>query len=123
MIERISSQARDAIGPPPFGDVCLAVVFAGAGLVEIALTASGSFAVLVPFVLITAVPIAWRRGHPLPAVLIALAGVALGEVFGYPDNATYLLVLLVVAFYSLGRGSNYARRHGAPPRQCSWCGC
>jgi len=102
MIERISSHGRHAVGRPPFADVCLAVVFSVAGLVEIAVTASGSFGVLVPFVLVTTVPIAWRRRYPFPAVLIALAGVALGEIFGYPENATYLLVMLVVAFYSLG---------------------
>jgi signal transduction histidine kinase len=98
MLERV----RSAVGRPQFADICLAVVFAVGGLVEIALTASGHFAVLIPFVLVTAIPIAWRRRHPFPAILIALAGVALGEQFGYPGNATYLLLLLVVAFFSLG---------------------
>ena len=62
----------------------------------------GPLALLLPVVLVTVAPVAWRRQAPFVSLVVALATVGAAKAAGYPGNATYLLFVLVVAFYSLG---------------------
>ena len=87
---------------PPTADAALAGAFALAGLVEVAITSDGPLALLLPVVLVTVAPVAWRRQAPFVSLVVALATVGAAKAAGYPGNATYLLFVLVVAFYSLG---------------------
>ena len=87
---------------PPRADVATAAALALAGLLEIALTADGREVLLLPVVPVTVAPVAWRRQAPFLATAVALAAAAIGKAGGFPANATYLLIVLVIAFYSLG---------------------
>ncbi len=87
---------------PPTADAALAGVFALAGLIEVGITSDGPLALMLPVVLVTVAPVAWRRQAPFISLVVALATVAAAKAAGYPGNATYLLFVLVVAFYSLG---------------------
>ena len=79
-----------------------------AGLVEVAVTTS-DFAALAPAVVATVVPLAWRRQAPFAAVIACLVVVTAAAPFRYPLQATYLLLELVVAFYSLGAWVDFDR--------------
>lgn len=93
---------------PPRVDVALAMVIGAAGLLEIALTTDEALR-LVPVVLLTVAPLPWRRQQPFAVLLVCLAVVAVGETVGYPGQATYLLIELIIAFYSLGAWVEWRR--------------
>jgi len=82
-------------------DVVLAAVIGIAGIVEVILTTDNGLR-LVPVVVLTVAPLPWRREQPFVVLLVCLAVVAVGEAIGYPGQATYLLIELIIVFYSLG---------------------
>lgn len=107
-MDRLITRLRAQLSRPPRADVALAVVLGVAGLLEIALTTDHAFR-LVPVVLLTVAPLPWRRQAPLAVLLTCLAVVAIGETVGYPGQATYLLIELIVASYSLGAWEEFRR--------------
>jgi len=108
VVGRSVTKLTSGVTQPPLADVCLAAALGIAGLVEVALTTS-DFARLAPVVVATVAPLAWRRQAPFAAVIACLVVVTAGEPFRYPLQATYLLLELVVAFYSLGAWVDFHR--------------
>jgi signal transduction histidine kinase len=100
-MQHLITRLRDRLSMPPRGDIALAAALGAAGLLEIALTTDHPFR-LAPVVLLTVAPLPWRRQAPLAVLLVCLAVVAVGETVGYPGQATYLLIELIIASYSLG---------------------
>lgn len=97
----VANRLPITLSRPPRADVVLAVVIGLAGLLEIVLT-TDQWPRLIPVVLLTVAPLPWRREQPFAVLLVCLAVVAVGETVGYPGQATYLLLELIIVFYSLG---------------------
>jgi signal transduction histidine kinase len=108
VVARSVTKLTSGVTQPPLADVCLAAALGIAGLVEVVLTTNDA-AVLAPAVVATVVPLAWRRQVPFAAIVACLIVVTAAERFRYPLQATYLLLELVVAFYSLGAWVDFRR--------------
>ncbi len=100
-MHRLTARLPLALGRPPRSDIVLAVVMGLAGLLEVAVSTDEPLT-LAPVVLLTVAPLPWRRQQPFAVLLVCLAVVAVGETVGYPGQATYLLIELIIVFYSLG---------------------
>jgi signal transduction histidine kinase len=107
-MHRFADRLSVTVTRPPRADVALAVAIGLAGLLEIALTTDHPWR-LAPVVLLTVAPLPWRRERPFAVLLVCLAVVAVGETVGYPGQATYLLIELIIAFYSLGAWVEFRR--------------
>jgi signal transduction histidine kinase len=101
VVHRLSERLPLTLSRPPRADIALALLIGAAGLLEVVLTTDEPLR-LAPVVLATVAPLPWRRQQPFAVLLVCLAAVAVGETVGYPGQATYLLIELIIAFYSLG---------------------
>jgi signal transduction histidine kinase len=79
-------------------DASLAVGLTAAGLVQVVLVPIADVWVGVLFVLLTTLPIAWRRTYPVPAAVVAAAPWVV-PTDGYPVLG---FVVAILVFYSLG---------------------
>jgi signal transduction histidine kinase len=101
VVHRLAERLAPALSRPPRADIAVAILIGAAGLLEVAVTTDEPVR-LVPVVLVTVAPLPWRRQQPFAVLLVCLAAVAIGETIGYPGQATYLLIELILVFYSLG---------------------
>jgi signal transduction histidine kinase len=100
-MHRLADRLPLRLSTPSRWDIALAVLIGAGGLLEVALTTDEPLR-LAPIVLLTVAPLPWRREQPFAVLLVCLSAVAVGETIGYPGQATYLLIELIIVFYSLG---------------------
>ena len=89
---------------PHVVDLALALVFAGAALIEVfAVPVPGPTAAKLVLALLTTLPLAWRSGDPLPVALVTAGGFMLAVLLGVPaDEPLIPAVAPALATYSLG---------------------
>lgn len=107
----LASTRMGSLGRPALADAALALVFAAGALIETAVTDSPAAVwVLVPAVLVTTLPLAWRETAPLFVVVAAAVGVLVASFFADADDLPLMLWLATAAgLYSLGEHGSGAQ--------------